>query len=325
MFVEILESRRLLSVVTLTADTTKVLALQSGETLQGNGHKVGGLTGYDINSVAVNNVRVVGTKGNGVIFESDKSGVNGLTLTAITVSGFASGYGVVIGTLGAGKYASISLSNITAYGNGIAGISTFGATGSISQFNLQNSTAYNNAGITGSDSPSGSGIMLAGLNGGTVKSCEAYNDGANNNSASGPVGIWVYDSNAVTISNCYSHDNKTEFHDGGGFDLDGGVTNSTIIDCRSSNNVGYGYAAFTYAGGSANSGNSFLDNSSTGDGEGFLFWSNGPTISNLLVSGNQFLSPESGCAIVGASGSAYVNIDLTSNTDAGWVMITLEA
>ncbi len=313
MFIEALESRTLFSVVTLTVDTTKVLTLQSGETLHGNGHKVGGLTGYDVSSVSISNVQVIGKSGNGISFESDEPGVSGLTLSDVTVSGFASGYGVVIGTAGDGTYANISLSDVTAFNNGIAGISTYGATESITGFSLLNSTAYNNLGIAGSNSPSGSGIMLAGLNGATVQDCQAYGNGGNNNAADGPDGIWAYDSNDVTISNCYSHNNKTRDNDGGGFDLDGGVTNSMVIDCQSANNAGYGYAAFTYAGGAANSGNTFMDNTSTGDKEGFLYWSNGPTISDLTVEDNQFLKPKSGYAVVGGSGSEYLDIEFISN------------
>lgn len=314
MLIEALEPRQFLSVVTLTANTTKVLTLKSGETLNGNGHSVAGLTGYDVSSVSINNLKVSGTKGDGVDFESDKAGISGLTMSNVSVSGFKSGYGVFIYTVGKGTYSNISLTDIIASGSGEAGISTWAATESITQFSLTGSTAYNNAGITGSNSPSGSGIMLAGLNGATVQNCIAYNNGANNNSSSGPVGIWTYDSNAVTISDCESYDNKTKVSDGGGFDLDGGVTNSTVTGCTSYGNVGYGYAAFAYTGGAANSGNSFIDNISTGDREGFLYWSGGPTISNLTVSGNQFLSPTSGYSIVGYSGSEYVNIVFASNT-----------
>jgi hypothetical protein len=314
MFIEALESRMLFSVVTLTANTTGVLTLKSGEILNGNGHKVGGLTGDDVSSVTIENLDVVGTRGSGISFYADKAGISGLTLNDVTVSGFTSGYGVLIGTVGKGTYSNISLNEITAFSNGDAGISTYGNTGSISNFSLTNSTAYNNPGIKGSNSPSGSGIMLGGLNDATVEYCVAYNNGAKNNANSGPVGIFAYDSNAVTISNCDSYNNKTQYHDGGGFDLDGGVTNSTIIDCISSGNVGYGFAAFTYAGSTANSGNYFLDNVSTGDGEGFEYWSNGPSITNLTVTGNQFLNPTSGYAVIGGTGSAYVNIVLSDNT-----------
>jgi hypothetical protein len=316
MFIEALESRRLFSVVTLTANTAQVLTLQSGETLNGNGHTVGGVTGLNVSSVTIENLVVSGKKGSGsgITIESTQAGISGLTMGNITVSGFTSGYGIFIETAGNGTLSNVNLSLIAAFNNGDAGIATYGATGSITNFQLNNSSAYNNPGIAGSNSPSGSGIMLAGLNGATVNSCAAYNNGANNNAASGPVGIFTYNSNAVTIESCYSYHNKTRYHDGGGFDLDGGVTNSQIINCYAWGNAGYGYAAFTYAGGTANSGNSFTGDNSTDDLEGFLDWSNGPTISNLTVTGNSFVDPTSGNAVVAGAGSAYVNIDIANNT-----------
>ncbi len=321
MFIEALESRTFLSVVTLTANTTKILTLQSGETLNGNGHTVGGVSGYDVSNVTVENLKVNGSKGDGIDIESDKAGVSGLTMNNVTIWGFKSGYGLFIYTVGNGTFSKISLTDINAYGNGQAGISTWGPTESITQFSLKGSSAYNNAGISNGQGPSGSGIMLAGVNGGTVLQCIAYGNGANNDSSSGPVGIWAYNCNAVTITQCYSYNNKTEMNDGGGFDLDGGVTNSTIIECQSWGNVGYGFADFAYAGGAANSGNSFIDNTSTADAEGFLYWSGGPTISNLTVSQNLFIAPTSGYAIVEYSGLSYVNINFTSNTYSAPVLV----
>ena len=49
--------------VDMTALTCSKLTLTAGETLHGNGHKVGGLTGYDVVNIAVDNFKVVGTKG----------------------------------------------------------------------------------------------------------------------------------------------------------------------------------------------------------------------------------------------------------------------
>ena len=64
--------------------------------------------------------------------------------------------------------------------------------------------------------------------------------------------IWTYESNAVTIQYCISYRNKTSKggKDGGGFDLDGGVTNSVIQYCLSYENEGAGYGLFQYWGAS---------------------------------------------------------------------------
>ncbi len=92
---------------------------------------------------------------------------------------------------------------------------------------------------------SGSGIIISGTIGGLVERCHAWNNGgsAGNSSLNGPVGIWTYAADSVTIRHCLVHDQKTMPGklDGGGFDIDGGSTNSVIEYCYSHNNDGPGY------------------------------------------------------------------------------------
>lgn len=52
------------------------------------------------------------------------------------------------------------------------------------------------------------------------------------------MGIWAYDSDRVVIRKCFSHDNLSRNHDGGGFDLDITTSNSVIENCTTSNNYG---------------------------------------------------------------------------------------
>ena len=68
----------------------------------------------------------------------------------------------------------------------------------------------------------------------------------------GPVGIWAWMSDHVKIQYCISYKNRTSRggKDGGGFDLDGGVTNSLIQYCLSYENEGAGYGLFQYPGAS---------------------------------------------------------------------------
>jgi hypothetical protein len=62
----------------------------------------------------------------------------------------------------------------------------------------------------------------------------------------GPVGIWAWNSDRVVIQFCISHDNKSPGDDGGGFDLDGGVTNSVLQYNLSYHNDGPGYFLCQY-------------------------------------------------------------------------------
>lgn len=97
---------------------------------------------------------------------------------------------------------------------------------------------------------SGNGILVGDTDGARIEGCVARNNGAaNGGRTGGPVGIWAYSSNDVTIQSCESYDNRTGgAADGGGFDLDGGVTNSVIQYCYSHGNDGPGYLVWNYAG-----------------------------------------------------------------------------
>jgi hypothetical protein len=97
---------------------------------------------------------------------------------------------------------------------------------------------------------SGNGILLDDTDGGLIERCTAYQNGAANGSQEGgPVGIWADESNRVIIQFCESYDNRTGgLADGGGFDLDGGVTNSIAQYNYSHGNDGAGYLVWNYGG-----------------------------------------------------------------------------
>jgi hypothetical protein len=113
----------------------------------------------------------------------------------------------------------------------------------------------------------------------------------------GPVGIWTWESDHVTIQYCISYKNKTSRNasDGGGFDLDGGVTNSVIQYCLSYENQGAGYGLFQYAGASDWSNNAVrycvsIDDAQTTKGSGSIFIWNGSNdiqqLANCMIYNN---------------------------------------
>lgn len=131
---------------------------------------------------------------------------------------------------------------------------------------------------------SGNGILIGGVTKGLIEYCEAMNNGWDMpREGNGPVGIWAYQSDSITIQYCYAHDNKTSAKgkDGGGFDLDGGITNSVVQYNYTANNEGAGYGLFQYYGATAWKNNIVRNNFSYNDGRkngqaGFLMWiSNG--------------------------------------------------
>jgi chitodextrinase len=105
------------------------------------------------------------------------------------------------------------------------------------------------------------------VNHAVIERSVAYNNGAQNTHDGGPVGIWAYGSNDVLIQHNESHHNRTNSAvDGGGFDLDGGTTNSIMQYNYSHDNDGHGYLLAQYPGAAAFSGNIVRYNISQNDG-----------------------------------------------------------
>jgi hypothetical protein len=105
------------------------------------------------------------------------------------------------------------------------------------------------------------------LSGAVIEYCEAFNNGWDMpRRGNGPVGIWAWNANNVIIQHCISHDNKSPGHDGGGFDLDGGLTNCILQYNLSYNNDGPGYFLCQYPTASAFKDNIIRYNISQNDG-----------------------------------------------------------
>jgi hypothetical protein len=106
----------------------------------------------------------------------------------------------------------------------------------------------------------------------------------------------------VTIQYCISYKNKTHkgAKDGGGFDFDGGVTNSVIQYCLSYENEGAGYGLFQYAGASRWYNNAVrycvsINDATTTEGSGAIFVWNGSNdtvqLADCFVYNNAVYSP----------------------------------
>lgn len=116
---------------------------------------------------------------------------------------------------------------------------------------------------------SGNGIVVGNCKNVLIDHCTATNNGWDMpRIGNGPVGIWAYEADSVVIQHCLSYRNKTSKGgaDGGGFDLDGGVTNSIVQYCFSYENQGSGYCIFQYWGATPWHHNIFRYNISENDG-----------------------------------------------------------
>lgn len=178
----------------------------------------------------------------------------------------------------------ISITNSYAHDNGFNGIAAIGNgydKRSLANVYIGYCVASNNAGTTAiMDNHSGSGILVGYITNTTIEFCEAMNNGWDMpRIGNGPVGIWGYEADSLTIQYCFSHHNKTSVggKDGGGFDFDGGVTNSLMQYNLSMYNEGAGYGLFQYAGATEWKNNIIRYNVSIYDGSknsdaGFFIW-----------------------------------------------------
>lgn len=153
--------------------------------------------------------------------------------------------------------ANVAVKNVFTHDNGSAGITVEGPYGKkeAKDIKITNCRAENNPGDpTNLTNHSGNGIVVGNCKKILIDHCTATNNGwGMPRIGNGPVGIWAYEADSVIIQNCLSYRNKTSKGgaDGGGFDLDGGVTNSIIQYCFSYENQGSGYCIFQYWGASS--------------------------------------------------------------------------
>ena len=114
---------------------------------------------------------------------------------------------------------------------------------------VSDSVAHHNSGDPFyTDNHSGSGILVENTDGGVIERCVAYeNGGSNGGLTGGPVGIWAHNANRIAIQSSISFRNRTKGSaDGGGFDFDGGVSNSLMQYNLSFENDGPGYLVWNY-------------------------------------------------------------------------------
>jgi len=174
---------------------------------------------------------------------------------------------------------------VSASDNGFCGINIMGSARNHSgKIVIHDCIAENNPGDpTNLENHSGNGILVGVSDSVTIDHCSATNNGWDMpRQGNGPVGIWTWESDHVTIQYCISYRNKTSRNasDGGGFDLDGGVTNSLIQYCLSYENQGAGYGLFQYSGASSWSNNTIrycvsINDAQTTKGAGSIFIWNG--------------------------------------------------
>ncbi len=293
---------------------------------------------YNMAGITLRHLIIVGSgshtnKGSGIVFYADDSlRHEGVTIVDIEVSGFgAHGILVSVNNERRGVFASLLMERVISHDNLLSGISTIGAFLMPGHYSLENLTirdcrAWNNFGNSSyTENHSGNGIVCGSVRNGLIERCVAYENGKDNGCVyAGPVGIWCWASTNFTIQYCESHHNHTgTLKDGGGFDLDGGVTNSTLQYNYSHDNDGSGFLICQFAGAMEFENVTVRYNISENDGRknetaGILFWAAASAggIRNAYVYNNTiWLSPSKSnmaCGILLDSGEMQ-NILISNN------------
>lgn len=228
-------------------------------TSYGNGTatiNAGNGTAININQSSYINIQKLICKGSGRKDGNTKPGIainnsTNINISNIDISGFQKAglqlYNCVDG----------NINSVNAHDNGTAGISVDGNyQNKLSSHNITitNCNAVNNPGDpTNFTNHSGNGIIVGNCTKVLIDHCTAANNGWDMpRIGNGPVGIWCYEADSVIIQHCISYRNKTSKggEDGGGYDFDGGTTNSVIQYCLSYENHGSAFGIFQYAGAS---------------------------------------------------------------------------
>ena len=218
-----------------------------------NGGDGTGISVSDSGGIEIREINVVGSgpatnSGYGVdFFTDDPAGTRYeyIRIEQVEASGFRRGdHWSLPG------YRDVQITGCNSHDNGDAGIKVGGyynnGIPALSHENIliADCEVYNNHGDPAKlTSHTGSGIIVSAVDGAVIEFCESHdNGGINSKNSGGPVGIWTWQSNNVTIRSNISHHNKTGgSQDGGGFDIDGGARNTLIEYNLSYENEGPGY------------------------------------------------------------------------------------
>ena len=212
--------------------------------------------GYNISNFVISGVQSDGTRNiaSGIhICSNNKNFPTGhITLSHIEISGFdgidsndsSFGDGILVDNIPGAAYVSdINIDNVNIHDNQQNGILTLSRTSDrIQNINITDSEVYRHFGNPISHINSGSGINLGKVSNALVENVKSYDNGKNDHANGGPVGIWAWSSDHVTFRNNQSFHNHTSgATDGGGYDFDGGVTDSLMENNLSWENDGSGF------------------------------------------------------------------------------------
>ncbi|HXK60983.1 MAG TPA: right-handed parallel beta-helix repeat-containing protein [Acidobacteriota bacterium] len=207
----------------------------------------GNSAGIELKSTSHVRVRKLNCRGSGRKQGNTSSGIlavgaSHVEIDEVQVSGFRTS-GIQMSGVN-----DVRITRVHAFENGFAGISSDDQKSK--NIYVGYCLAENNPGDpTILTNHSGNGIVIGRVSKALIEHCEArYNGWDMPRKGNGPVGIWTWDADQVIIQYCVSHHNRSTGTDGGGFDFDGGVTNSILQYNYSHDNHGSGFLICQYDG-----------------------------------------------------------------------------
>lgn len=253
-------------------------------------------------------------RGAGLLIENTRTGADKrafVRVQNVEASGFYRG-GIVINSAptdtSQSGFSDVRIEKCDAHDNVFYGVFVSGVydtkatTFSHQNVEILSCRAWNNSGDPAyMENHSGSGIFIGETDGGRIAHSEAWGNGALcNASVGGPVGIWTASSRGIKIERNVSHGNRTgnskDSKDGGGFDLDGGVSDSVMEHNLSYDNDGAGFMVYCYANAPHELKNNVVRfNTSLNDGRkngygALLVGNDGKSVENILIEKNSFIT-----------------------------------
>jgi len=228
--------------------------------------EAGSNTGIDVHNcgaIQISNIQLVGSgvltnSGHGILFRNSLAGdikLSHVVIDQVEIQGFRKGGITINGLMGQSGYRNVRITGSHLHDNGQHGIASRGMfltdiSGHAHEnfYVAHNRVRHNLGDPANTTSHTGNGIVLGGVDQGLIEYNVANHNGALNVSrVGGPVGIWVWDSSRIVVQFNESHHNRSGSNiDGGGFDFDGGTTNSIMQYNYSHDNEGAGFLIYQF-------------------------------------------------------------------------------
>ena len=259
-----------------------------------------GVVAQNTAGIVISKINIIGrgrndNRSDGINFSNDLPGATKLErieIDEVEIGGFGSNGISIGGWNGESGFKDIRITRAVIHDNGLNGLITYAQEPyTHERVYVGHVQSFGNSGSPDSfpNTNSGFGIVLGGVREGTIEWSIAHHNGWLGDAG---VGIWTYASKLVTIQHNESFENRTiGFHDGGGFALDGGVTDSVLQYNYSHDNDGAGYGLFQYQDAPPWSRNKVQYNLSIDDGRkngygGIQIWNGGSGLSHAEIAEN---------------------------------------